>query len=304
MRARDLLLVIVTMGGMGLGLLLPGPALALAGLTPYLLMAMLFLSFLRLDLAALLRPAPKVLLEVAAWSLVKLVVLPVCLWGLAKWLWPEWALAVLVLSSVSTGVTCPFYASLLGADLPRIILLVALTSLALPLSLPGLIRLLEGAETSVPFLEMFRLLAMILFVPAALMGLARRFRPGLVTLLGRVSYPLSMALMFIISAVVFAPFAQHLRGNAGSLLAALALSLGLGAVYMAVGWFLPRLAPAFLSPLTGMAALVYINNVLGVVFASRFLDINSVLLCGSYLLPIYLALLPLRWLTQRLPDNE
>ncbi len=302
MRARDLLLVIVTIGGMGAGLLAPGPALAFKDLTPYLLMGLLFLSFLRLDFAALLKPAPGGLAEVAIWSLVKLLVLPACLWGLAKWLWPEWALAVLVLSAVSTGVTCPFYASLLGADLPRVLLMVVATSLALPLSLPALIKLLVGAETAVPYADMFRLLAMIIFAPAALMGLVRRFWPQLVDFLGRVSFPLSTALLFTISAVVFAPFGEHFARDPGRFLAATLLSFGLCGLYLAVGRLLPRLAPSILSPLTGMTALVYINNVLGVVFASRFLDFNSVLLCGCYLFPIYLALLPLRWLTRHLAD--
>ncbi len=303
MRGRDLLLVSVTLGGMGLGVMLPAPAQELKGLTPYLLMGLLFLSFLRLDLAALLRPGPGVLAEVAFWSLIKLVALPLLTWGLAKWLLPQWALAVLLLSAVSTGVTCPFYASLLGADMPRALLTVVATSLLLPLSLPALIRLLEGAETAVPYLEMFRLLAMLIFAPAALMALARRFCPVFVAWLERTGFFLSLALLFAISAVVFAPFGEHFSRDAASFAEALLLSFLLCGLYLALGWGAPRLAPGRLDPLTGATSLVYINNVLGVVFASRFLDFQSVLLCGCYLFPIYLALLPLRMLARHLPGG-
>ena len=299
MSPRDLLLVLFTLAGMALGVLIPETAGRFKDLTPYSLMVLMFLSFLRLDLAALLRPQAGAWLEVLAWSLVKLLILPLALWALCRWLWPGWALAVLVLSAVSAGVTGPFYATLLGANLPRVILLVVVTSLVLPLSLPALIRLLTGAQTDVPFGPMFRLLSMIIFVPAVLMAACRRWAPALVAGIGRVSYPISLFLLFTISAVVFAPFGQHFRADPARFLVAVVLSGALCGIYLAVGLWLPRLLPGRLTPLTGMVGLIYINNVLGVVFAARFLDFNSVLLCGCYLFPIYVALLPLRWLRQR-----
>ncbi|MFZ5584304.1 MAG: hypothetical protein ACOZHQ_00075 [Thermodesulfobacteriota bacterium] len=301
MRLRDLLLVIATFGGMGIGVLIPETAGQFKSATPYLLMALMFLSFLRLDLAALLKPQPGAWLEVALWSGLKLLALPLAMWAIFRWLWPDWALAALALSAVSAGVTSPFFASLLGADMPRVIITVVVTSLVLPISLPALIRLLTGASTEVPFLPMFWLLAMMIFAPAALMGLARRWTPGLVGFLGRVGYPASLALMFIISVIVFAPFGQHFRDDPARFLVAVAVSFALWAFYVLSALLLGRALPGRLTPLTGMVAMVYVNNVLGVVFAARFLDFNSVLLCGCYLFPIYLALLPLRWLRDRLP---
>ena len=114
MRLRDLLLVIATFGGMGIGVLIPETAGQFKSATPYLLMALMFLSFLRLDLAALLRPQPGAWLEVALWSGLKLLALPLAMWAVFRWLWPDWALAALALSAVSAGVTSPFFASLLG----------------------------------------------------------------------------------------------------------------------------------------------------------------------------------------------
>lgn len=300
MRLRDLILVLATLGGMLLGGFIPATAERFKDWTPYLLMGLLFLSFLRLDLSALVHPQTGSWLEVLIWSLVKLALLPIAVWAILHWLWPEWALAALVLSAVSTGVSCPFYATLLHANLVRVVLVVVTTSLALPLTMPALIRLLTGAETEVPFWPMFRALAMLIFLPAAAMALCRRWVPALVETLGRFGYPLSLALMFVISAIVFAPIGQHFQADPGNFLEALALATVLCAVYLAVGLWLPRLLPERLTPLTGMVGLVYINNVLGVVFAARFLDFHSVLLCGCYLFPIYVALLPLRYLRDRL----
>ena len=82
MRPRDLLLVLVTLGGMVLGVFVPETAGRFKDLTPYFLMGLMFLSFLRLDLSALLHPQPGAWLEVLVWSLVKLAILPLVLWAL------------------------------------------------------------------------------------------------------------------------------------------------------------------------------------------------------------------------------
>ena len=200
---------------------------------------------------------------------------------------------------MSTGVSSPFFAAVLGADLARVLMVVVSTSLLVPLSLPALLSLLSGAQTSLPFWPMFRLLALVIFTPLAAVWLARRLGPAVEERLGRVAFPVSLALLFAISAVVFAPLAGHLRRDPVQFLAATGLSFALAGVYLALALALKRLGRGRLDGLTGQVGLVYINNVLALVFASRFLDTRSVLLTGCYLLPYYLALLPLRWLNPR-----
>lgn len=299
MRARDILVILVTLGGVLCGVVLPGPSGGLQPATVYMLMGLLFLSFLRLDLRALLRPAPGVLAEVALWTVVKLLLAPVLLWALAAWLAPDWALPVLVLSAMSAGVSGPFFAAMLGADLVRVLMVVVSTSLLLPVTLPALVRLLAGAEIPVSFGDMFRLLALVIFGPLALLMLARRLAPALLTGLEKVAFPASLGLMFLLSAAIFAPFGGHLLQRPGQFLVATLLAFVLAAAYLGLALACTRLSGGRLEPLTGQVALVYINNVLALVFAGRFLDTPSVLLAGCYLLPYYLALLPLRWLSTR-----
>ncbi|MBI5524167.1 MAG: hypothetical protein HY910_16200 [Desulfarculus sp.] len=299
MQTRDILVILVTLGGVLCGVALPGPSGALQPATVHFLMGLLFLSFLRLDLKALLRPAPGVLAEVALWTLVKLVVAPVALWGLAAWWLPEWALPVLVLSAMSAGVSGPFFAAMLGADLVRVLMVVVATSLLLPVTLPALVRLLAGAEIAVSFWDMFRLLALVIFGPLALLMLVRRLAPALLRPLERLAFPVSLGLMFMLSAAIFAPFGGHLLQRPGQFLLATLLAFALGLAYLGLALACTRLSGGRLEPLTGQVTLVYINNVLALVFAGRFLDTPSVLLAGCYLLPYYLALLPLRWLSTR-----
>ncbi|MFH1034699.1 MAG: hypothetical protein V1806_09370 [Pseudomonadota bacterium] len=301
MQARDILVILVTMGGIVAGVVWPGPAGGLQPVTVYFLMGLLFLSFLRLDLKALLHPAPGVLREVLLWTLAKLILAPLILWGLAAWLLPEWALPVLVLSAMSAGVSGPFFAAMLGADLVRVLMVVVATSLLVPFTLPALVRLLAGTETGISFWEMFRLLALVIFSPLALLILIRRLAPRVLERLGRVAFPVSLGLLFLISAAVFAPFGGYLLARPAQFLVASLLAFGLSAAYLGLALLLTRLGGGRLDALTGQVALVYLNNVLGLVFAGRFLDTPSVLLTGCYLLPYYLALLPLRWLSGRVP---
>lgn len=299
MKTRDILVILVTLGGVLCGMLLPGPSLALQPATVYFLMGLLFLSFLRLDLKALLHPDPGVLLEVALWTLVKLVLAPVLLWALAAWLLPAWALPVLVLSAMSAGVSGPFFAAMLGADLVRVLMVVVATSLLLPVTLPALVRILAGADIAVSFWDMFRLLALVIFGPLVLLMLARRLLPALLSSLEKIAFPASLCLMFMLSAAIFAPFGGHLLERPWQFLQATLLAFALGLAYLGLALACHRLSKGRLEPLTGQVAMVYINNVLALVFAGRFLDTPSVLLAGCYLLPYYLALLPLRWLSLR-----
>lgn len=299
MKARDILVTLVTLGGVLLGMLWPGVCGRLAPLTVPCLMALLFLSFLPLRLRALVPSSPAQLGQVALWTALKLLGAPLLFWALAAWLAPAWALPVLVLSGMSGGVSAPFFGALLGADLGLLLMVVVASSLFLPLSLPALVRLLTGAQVGVPFAQMFGLLALVLLTPLVLAALGRRLAPGGMARLQRSSFPLSLVLLLVISAAVFAPFGPLWRQDPTDFLEALALAFLLAGLYLGLALAVCRLAGGRLDALTGPVAMVYLNNVLGAVFAAHFLDTNSLLLCGCYLVPYYLALLPLRRLARR-----
>ena len=146
---------------------------------------------------------------------------------------------------------------------------------------------------------MFRLLALVIFAPLALLMLLRRLAPGLLARLQGAAFPVSLTLLFVISAAVFAPFGGYLQKSPRQFMLATLGAFALAAAYLGLALLCARLSGGRLDSLTGQVALVYVNNVLALVFAGRFLDSQSVLLCGCYLLPYYLALLPLRWLASR-----
>lgn len=294
MRPRDLVLVLVAFAGIAAGVLAPGPAGLFTPAALYLMMIILFLSFLRLDFAGLVSLRGAELAEVAVWSSLKLLVLPLVLWAATTWLAPSLALPVLLVSGVSTGVTAPFMSALLGGDTPRVLQITVVTSLLLPLTLPGLVQLLMGRELTIPFWHMARLLALVIFLPSLAALAVRRLVPGVTGWLQKVGYPISLVLFFLINAGVFAPYAGFLREQRGQLWEAALTATILGAVYTGAGLGLGRLWPRRLSALTGAMSLVFINNVLVVVFAARFFGPEAPLLAAAYMLPYFSVLLLLR----------
>jgi BASS family bile acid:Na+ symporter len=300
MRPRDLVLISVAMAGIAGGVGLPGPAGAFTPYVLYFMMAILFLSFLKIDFRALVRMGAADAAEVAAWSFIKLVALPLALWALARWLAPSFALPVLLLSGVSTGVTAPFFAGVVGANAGRVLQLTVATSLVVWLSLPALVELLMGREMDIPFWHMARMLLLVIFVPLAAALAVRRLAPGLLAWLERIQFPLSLCLFFVINLGVFSGYSAFLLAHQAQVAATVAAAFVLGGLYILCGFAAAAAAGRRLNGLTGAVGLTYVNNVLIVVFAARFFGPEAPLLAALYLLPYFLLLIPLRWLAGRL----
>ena len=78
------------------------------------------------------------------WLTVKLVILPVGLFYLARAVYPEYALSALLLGGISSGVVTPFFSTLLRANTALVIMMVTVSSMLVPFTLPVLVRTLAG----------------------------------------------------------------------------------------------------------------------------------------------------------------
>jgi len=70
--------------------------------------------------------------QIALLSLTKLVVLPLALYAATTVVYPPMALSVLLLSGISTRLGAPFVANFVGSELPLIVGLIIVTSIAVP----------------------------------------------------------------------------------------------------------------------------------------------------------------------------
>jgi predicted Na+-dependent transporter len=298
-RGRDLLLIAVALAGIAGGVAMPGMAGVFSPYILYFMMAILFLSFLRIDFAVLFSLGAGTRLEVAAWSAWKLIVLPVILWVLCRVMMPELSLAVLLLSGVSSGVTAPFFAGLLGASVERGLQVVVVTSLLVPLTLPALTHALMGAELAIPYWPMVRMLLLVMFVPLFVALALRRLWPAILSHLGRVQFPLVLALFLVINLGVFANYADFLRTHLERVALILLMCCLLALVFAGSGFLLGRLSGGRLRGLDGAVLMTYINNVLIVVFSARFFGPTEALTAAVYMLPLFVMLLPIRFAAQR-----
>ncbi len=259
---QDIVLILVQVLGIAGGVLLPDAAGLLTPFVLYFMMSILLLSFLRIDFGALVTLQVRDVLEVAFWTLIKLGMMPVGFWLLARWVVPSYALPVLLLSGVSTGVVAPFMSNLLGANTPRILQVVVLTSLLVPLSLPGWVKLLMA--------------------------------PRLVDGFNRRQFPIAIGLFLGISLGIFSSYSDFILGHMHEVLISVGLAFLLAFLYMGVGLMTARLASDLAERLTGAVCLTIINNVLIVVFSFQFFDPQAPLLAAMYMLPFFAMIIPLR----------
>lgn len=294
MRARDLLLVAVQLFGMAGGVFFPKWTVHLGPWVLYLMMSILFLSFLRIEPGPLVKMKPRELTEVAVWTLVKLGLMPLVLWVAAGWGLPLYALPILLLGGVSTGVVAPFLAGLLGANTTRVLQVVVLSSLLVPFTLPAWVKVLMGAEFHIPFLHMMRMLALVIFLPLGAALIARRWIPALVKGLSRAQYPISLCLFLVINLGIFAAYSEFLLSRPDQVLWALGVACAMAAIAPCMAAACAKMAPGTLDRLTGAVCLTFVNNVLIVVFSFRFFDPQAPLVAALYMVPFFAMVVPLR----------
>ena len=274
---------------MAAGVLLPSAGLVVE---PYLLVwlgALLFLNLLRLnpkDLGSTFSH-PK---NLAILSAVKLVGLPVLMNAVASLVYRPFALPILLLSGISTGLGAPFVANLVGARLPLIVGMITVTSLAVPFVLPALVKALAGSEFQVPVGDMSLLLSAALFSPLAAGWFARRYLPKLSAVADKKSFHFSLIFIVLINFGMFARFSGYFYSSQLFLIETLAAAFLCFAAYCIIGFFSSQRADRS----AGMISTAYINNVLVAVFALQFFGAQVAALAALYNIPYYVGIIGIK----------
>jgi predicted Na+-dependent transporter len=295
---KDIILLLVVFFSMAAGLVWPEPSGRLSPYLNWLLMILLYLAFLKVRPQAIrgeLQRHPREFFLLVA---LKLFLLPVLIYPLAVSFTPKYALGLLLLAGVSTGVSAPFFAAMVGAHIPLVLLLTVSTSILLPVTLPFMARLLAGTDLVVDPVHLGGLIGAIIFIPLAAATLTQRFLPGLTQWLGLRSYYPSLLLIAVINLGAFGNFASFLKAHQAQIVLALGLSTALSLVLAGIGaaafW---RCQPPVQA--AAAASLGWINNILVLVLGNDLGDPYVSLLAALYLIPFHLLILPLRHLSQR-----
>jgi BASS family bile acid:Na+ symporter len=292
-RKNDFILLFVIFSAMGVGIGLPEFGRAFAPYPLYFMMFQLFFSFLGINFLQVFQDIRKKATLLLILCLFKLCIIPVGLFFLAKALWPEYAVPVLLLSGISTGVLAPFISGLLEASTLLVLMTVVVSSLLAPFSLPSLVSLLIGHTIKIPFLAMVRILAMVIFLPALAVILLRSLYPRSLEKLKNFQFPASLISIACINLGVFAKYSSFFIGAPVKVAETIFVAFALSVIYHTVG-FLVTWRMKREDRLAGAISFAVINNVLIVAFSSHFFGPLSPTLAALYLLPFFTMIVPAR----------
>ncbi|HJU96142.1 MAG TPA: arsenic resistance protein [Nitrososphaera sp.] len=287
----DIILIVAIVGSMSAGVLLPTAGRMVE---PYILVwlgALLFLNLLRLnpsDLIAVFKK-PK---QLAVLSIIKLVALPAGMYALAYVVYEPFALPILLLSGISTGLGAPFVVNLVGGQLPLVIGMIIITSVAVPFVLPSIVYAFVHSQFEIPLLHMMFLLSIALFTPLAAGWLTQKYFPAGSKFLDRNSFPLSLVFIILINLGIFAKFAGFFYSEQTFLLQTVATAFLCYAVYCLVGYV--GATGSRQEKRAGLIATSYVNNVLVAVFAFQFFGLQVAALAALYNIPYYVGIIAIK----------
>ena len=300
-RLSDVILLIVIFSSMLAGILMPGPAAVFQPYPLYLMMVLLFLSFLSIELNDIWSTIRNHLGSVIWLCALKLILLPLGVYALFSALFPSYAAAALLLTAVSTGVVAPFISSLVGGLSPLVLVMVVVSSLIVPFTLPALVDILLGRSIEISLYGMMRMLCLTIFIPVLAVEILRRLSPGLAQAILNRRHPISLVIFAIINLGVFSKYATFFQQNPLTIVEATLVAITLGGIYLLAGFLVSWKGPVR-NQLSSVICLGNGNNVLVIVFASEFFGPLEPTLAAVYMIPFFGLILPLR-LYQRLRDR-
>jgi BASS family bile acid:Na+ symporter len=298
-RSKDIVLLAVVFSSMAAGICCPG---VFAFLQPYplaCLMILFFMSFLSIRLDAVRQALHQAGLSILGIVVLKMFILPVVLYFLFLQVIPDYAIAALLLTGVSTGVVAPFMSNLVGGNSARVLVVTVITSILVPFSLPAVVGLVLAKSVHLSFWNMLQVLALAIFVPIAAVQVLRRFAPALLEAANRRSYPVNLVMFALINLGVFSKYADIFHTDPTLIVEAALVGVVLSMIYCATGIFFFRGKPIE-DRVGGAVMLAHVNNILLVVFSAQFFGPRETMTAAMYLLPFFGLVLPLRYYREKM----
>ena len=303
LRIKDIVLLIVVFGSMAAGVLWPHETHKLGPFLPWFLMAMLFLAFLKVLPSAVWDTLRRYSVKLPLLVLAKLIVIPLIIYPLAIKILPAYALGLILLAGVSTGLSAPFFSGYIEANVPLVLAMTVVTTLLLPLTLPLIVKISIGKEFHFDLMGLVGFMAVLIFLPLVVSAFFRLLLQRTSDWLDDNSYPISLVLLAAINLGAFGLYAPFLRAHHAEVVISVLVGSGLGAVLASAGIFLFWSNPP-LERVAAGGALGWINNVLVIVLANYFNDPTASVLAALYLIPYYVLIIPLGHLSRWLERSE
>ena len=294
LRFNDLLLLVVVLSSMAAGIIFPGFSSRFQALPVYCLMILFALSYLSIELKTVRSTLRNDKRRILAFVGMKSLIFPALVYYLFRTAAPDFALAALLLSGVSTGVVAPFISNLVRGNSALVLVVVVLTSLLVPVTLPVLIQAVAARHAQISLVAMIRMLLTVIFVPILLVEALRRLSPGLLRRAIRFQFPLSLVLFALINLGIFSRHSALFRTEPALILTSSVAAVALSAICCTAGILFFRKGP-LADRLAGAVMMGNMNNVLVIVFASEFFGPTEPLVSALYIIPFFGLVMPLRY---------
>lgn len=290
---KDLLLLTVSFSTIFAGVLLPGFGAYFQPYPLHCMIVLLFVSFLSIDLSEIWKIIRHSGARVVVLLLLKLIVLPVAVFFLFRLFLPEYALAVLLLCGMSTAVMTPYFAQLLQANSALVFVMLVASSMLVPVTLPALVKILLERIMDISFLEMMRLLCIVIFVPIILARTTMSLAPAVGAMLEKTKYPVSLLCFAVTNLGIFSQYSDFFRSDPTVILTATLVATGLAGLLFLAGILVSR--KEFLDDqLAVIISVAMTNSVLVIVFSSRFFGPLEPTVAAMSSIPFFALIVPLR----------
>ncbi|MDW0246445.1 MAG: arsenic resistance protein [Nitrososphaeraceae archaeon] len=273
--------------------------------SPYILVILgllLFLNLIQLNFQDLISTfkKPKFLFILC---IMKVLVIPVTMYLITNQIYPKYALSVLLLSGISTGLGAPFVTNYVGGRLSIVVAMVIVTSLVVPFILPALVYILYNTEFSIPVFDMILLLVISLIVPLIGSGIIKKYLPTIATSINKSSLSISIILMALINLAIFSKFSDYFYLEFTFVTTTTVIAFGLFAVFAITGYLIMNLnnrGTSMKYKISGLIAISYVNNILVTVFAQQFFGSQVAALAAFYNMPYYIGIIFLKILYSKI----
>ncbi len=294
-------LVITVLSSTAIGLLFPNVGILIE---PYLLLwlgLLLLFNLINLNLSELYtvfsHPKNLIILTIA-----KLVIIPIGMYIIMNLISvtiipvrASLMLSVFLLSAISTGLGSPFVVNFVGGRLPIVVGLIITTSLAVPFILPFLVFLFFSDNFAIPIFDMVVLLLVALILPLIASQLLKKISSQLTKQIHKQSLNLSLVFIFLINLGVFAKYSYFFFSSPTITTENIVLAFILFGYYGLAGYGLSRLIGLSKDDrISTIISMIYVNNILIVVFAQQFFGTDIAALAAFFNIPYYVGILLLK----------
>ncbi|PIR47737.1 hypothetical protein COV06_01960 [Candidatus Uhrbacteria bacterium CG10_big_fil_rev_8_21_14_0_10_50_16] len=284
---------------LGAGLLLPDSAIIFAPFATLLLQIIFFLTSLKLNPTEIFRTVRNTKMLIAA-NVFMLLLLPSVVYLLAQWIVPEFAIALMLLAAMPTGMTAPLLSEVVGGKTDVALVLTLTTSLLAPFTIPFVIGIFASTAVTVSGVTMFWSLVKVIVIPFVLAQGVRSFFQKHIQKMAFTFKPISLLLLGMLIAGVVAKQSHVILTNLDQTLLSLVIALFCFiSLLLVAGYFVAYWRPC--NDRTAVSiCMTFMNFTLAIYLAGLyFSDPNVLLATVLVVFPWAIMLLPFRFVVHK-----